>query len=137
VFSDQRNHASLIDGMRLSGARKVIYPHLNLNALEDALRLSYWPTHRRVIVTKKAFCSMDGDIAPLVELANLAEKYNAALILRRGPRNRRSWPPPAMAWPWPLASLPKFSPSFTPCGKALGSAGAFVCGPRCFEKTIC
>jgi len=55
VFSDQRNHASLIDGMRLSGARKVIYPHLNLNALEDALRLSTGPTHRRVIVTESVF----------------------------------------------------------------------------------
>src|SRR6516165_1271479 len=38
VFSDARNHASLIDGMRLSGARRVIYPHLDLNALERALR---------------------------------------------------------------------------------------------------
>src|SRR5258705_11793337 len=80
VFSDERNHASPIDGMRLSGARKVIYPHLDLNALEGALRQEAGAPWRKVIVTESVF-SMDGDIAPLVELANLAEKYNAAMIL--------------------------------------------------------
>src|SRR5690349_9586398 len=68
VFSDERNHASLIDGMRLSGARKVIYPHLNLNALEAALRQEAGAPWRKVIVSESVF-SMDGDIAPLAELA--------------------------------------------------------------------
>lgn len=58
VFSDERNHASLIDGMRLSGARKVIYPHLNLDALEDSLREAAGAPWRRVIVTESVF-SMD------------------------------------------------------------------------------
>src|SRR5258707_1861008 len=80
VFSDERNHASLIDGMRLSAARKVIYPHLNLNALEDALRQEGGAPWRKVIVSESVF-SMDGDIAPMADLAVLAEKYNAELIL--------------------------------------------------------
>src|SRR6516164_3282006 len=80
VYSDVLNHASLIDGMRLSGARKVIYPHLDLNALEDALCQEADAPWRRVVVTESVF-SMDGDIAPLPEIITLAEKYNAAVIL--------------------------------------------------------
>ncbi len=64
VFSDVLNHASLIDGMRLSGARKVIYPHLNLSVLEDSLRQDAGAPWRRVIVTESIF-SMNGDVAPL------------------------------------------------------------------------
>src|SRR5208282_2396407 len=52
VYSDVLNHASLIDGMRLSGARKVVYPHLNLSALEDSLRQDAGAPWRRVIVTE-------------------------------------------------------------------------------------
>src|SRR5215470_6086039 len=77
IFSDELNHASLIDGMRLSGARKVIYPHLGLEALEHSLRQDSGAPWRRVIVTESVF-SMDGDLAPLGPLAELAEKYGAA-----------------------------------------------------------
>ena len=80
IFCDALNHASLIDGMRLSGARKVIYPHLDLNALEDALRKEASTVQRKLIVTETVF-SMDGDIAPLPEIAELAEKYDAVLIV--------------------------------------------------------
>src|SRR6267378_4067049 len=69
VFSDALNHASLIDGIRLSGARKVIYPHLDLNALECGLR-THANEHgpgRRFAVTESVF-SMDGDVAPLAEI---------------------------------------------------------------------
>ena len=66
--------------MRLSGARKVIYPHLDLRALEDALRQEAGAPWRKVIVTESVF-SMDGDIAQLDATAALAEKYGAALIV--------------------------------------------------------
>src|SRR5258707_15340931 len=134
VFSDERNHASLIDGMRLSGARKVIYPHLNLNALEDALRLPTGPTHRRVIVTESVF-SMDGDIAPLVELANLAEKYNAALILDEAHATGVHGPAGhGLAVAAGITS--KVLAVIHTCGKALGSAGAFVCGPAALKDHL-
>ncbi len=68
VFSDELNHASLIDGIRLSGARKAIYPHLDLNVLEEGLRSRANEGGRKFVVTETVF-SMDGDVAPLVEMA--------------------------------------------------------------------
>jgi len=134
VFSDERNHASLIDGMRLSGARKVIYPHLNLNALEDALRQAAGPTWRRVIVTETVF-SMDGDIAPLVELADLAEKYNAALILDEAHATGVHGPAGhGLAAAAGITS--KVLAIIHTCGKALASAGAFVCGPAVLKEHL-
>src|SRR5260370_24833016 len=79
VFSDSLNHASLIDGVRLSGASKTIYPHCDMNALEDGLKQ---PTTsgQRVIVTESIF-SMDGDRAPLAEIIQLARRYGAEVIV--------------------------------------------------------
>jgi 8-amino-7-oxononanoate synthase len=134
VFSDERNHASLIDGMRLSGARKVIYPHLNLNALEDALRQAAGATWRKVIVTESVF-SMDGDTAPLVELANLAERYNAVLILDEAHATGVHGPVGhGLAAAAGVTS--KVLAIIHTCGKALASAGAFVCGPAVLKEHL-
>src|SRR6266481_9355544 len=134
VFSDERNHASLIDGMRLSGARKVIYPHLNLNALEDALRQAAGAPWSRVIVTESVF-SMDGDIAPLGELADLAEKYNAALILDEAHATGVHGPSGhGLAAAAGITS--KVLAVVHTCGKALASAGAFVCGPAVLKEHL-
>lgn len=134
IFSDERNHASLIDGIRLSGARKVIYPHLHLNALEDALRQVANAPGRKLIVTESVF-SMDGDVAPLAEIANLAEKYNAVLILDEahatgvhGPSGR------GLAAAAGIAG--KVLAVVHTCGKALASAGAFVCGPAVLKEHL-
>ena len=80
VFSDALNHASLIDGIRLSGARKVIYPHCDLQFLERALRENSSAAGARVIVTESVF-SMEGDVTPLADLLRLANAYGAELIL--------------------------------------------------------
>jgi len=134
VFSDERNHASLIDGMRLSGARQVIYPHLNLNALEDTLRQAADASYRRAIVTESVF-SMDGDIAPLVELSTLAEKYNAALILDEAHATGVHGPAGHG-----LAAAAGITSNVLAiihtCGKALASAGAFVCGPAVLKEHL-
>jgi len=134
VYSDALNHASLIDGMRLSGARKVIYPHLQLDALEDRLREDSGAPWRRVIVTESVF-SMNGDAAPLREMAALAENYGAAMIVDEahatgvhGPEGR-GLAAEARILPQVLATLHT-------CGKALGSAGAFVCGPTVLTEHL-
>ena len=64
VFSDSANHASLIDGMRLAKCKRVIFPHLDLNILEDELSRNRSAAGARVIVVESIF-SMEGDRAPL------------------------------------------------------------------------
>jgi len=78
VFSDALNHASLIDGVRLSRARVVRYPHLDLKFLEDALDESQ--ERVKLIVTDGVF-SMDGDTAPLKGLLELCERHDAWLLV--------------------------------------------------------
>jgi aminotransferase class I and II len=80
VFSDSANHASLIDGIRLSRARRVVFPHGDLNFLEDALRGDS-ARGARFIVVESVF-SMDGDRAPLAELVALAERHGAEWMKR-------------------------------------------------------
>jgi len=78
VFSDELNHASIIDGIRLTKAKRVVYKHLDMNSLEDALKKN---TGRRKLIVSDGVFSMDGDIAPLPELVELAEKYEALLMI--------------------------------------------------------
>ncbi len=134
VYSDSLNHASLIDGMRLSGARKVIYPHLDMEALEDRLREGMGAPWRKVIITESVF-SMDGDIAPLRKIAELADKYGAAIILDEahavgamGPQGR------GLAAEAGIVSY--LLAVVHTCGKALGCAGAFVCGPAVLKEHL-
>lgn len=78
IFSEALNHASLIDGARLSRARTHVYPHGDVDALAAMLAASTAET--KLIVTDGVF-SMDGDIAPLPPLLALAERYNAWLVV--------------------------------------------------------
>ena len=78
VFSDKLIHASLIDGIRLCKAQKNIYEHLDTNDLENKLKNS--SARIKLIITDGVF-SMDGDIAPLDKLADLADKYDALLAV--------------------------------------------------------
>lgn len=81
VFSDELNHASIIDGIRLTKAQRFIYPHVNMEALEKLLKESLKQNfEKRVIITDGVF-SMNGDLAPLKEIAALAKKYNAITIV--------------------------------------------------------
>jgi len=132
VFSDASNHASLIDGMRLSRARKVIFPHLDLDFLEDALGRN--SGGRKFIVVESLF-SMEGDRAPLPELFSLADRYGADLIVDEahatgifGPHGR-GFVAAAGANTRVLATV-------HPCGKALASAGAFVCGTETLKRFL-
>jgi 8-amino-7-oxononanoate synthase len=134
VYSDVLNHASLIDGMRLSGARKVIYSHLDLSALESCLRQDAGAPWRRIIVTESVF-SMNGDIAPLKDMAALAGRFGAAMIVDEahatGVQGKKGWGLAAEA-----GILPHVLATIHTCGKALGSAGAFVCGPTVMKDHL-
>jgi len=79
VFCDRLNHASIYDGIKLSGATLHRFPHRDLNWLEELLR-KYQDARRRLIITDSVF-SVDGDLAPLAELVALKERYGAALMI--------------------------------------------------------
>jgi glycine C-acetyltransferase len=80
IFSDELNHASIIDGCRLSRAQIIRYPHCDVQALADLLEREASKYRRRLLVTDGVF-SMDGDIAPLPELARLARQYECILMV--------------------------------------------------------
>jgi glycine C-acetyltransferase len=80
IFSDRLNHASIIDGCRLSGARIVAYEHNDPSALEDAIKENASSYRRALIVTDGVF-SMDGDIAPLPALYEVAKKYDILFMV--------------------------------------------------------
>lgn len=122
VFSDALNHASLIDGCRLSRAQVVVYPHGDVEALEALVRAH--PGRRRAIVTDTVF-SMDGDRAPMRALDALAKRHGLALFVDEahatgvlGPHGQG------------LCALEGVHPDVHvgTLSKALGSFGGFVAG---------
>jgi 8-amino-7-oxononanoate synthase len=124
VFGDRLNHACLVDGAILSRARFARYAHLDLLALEKGLAAS--SASVRIVATDAVF-SMDGDLAPLPELAELCERYDAWLVVDdahgigvlgqngRGSLDHFGLRSPRIVY---MATL----------GKALGGYGAFVAG---------
>jgi 8-amino-7-oxononanoate synthase len=134
VFSDSANHASLIDGLRLAKCRRVIFPHLELNVLEEGLHRNASAGGIRVIVVESIF-SMDGDRAPLHELMALAERHGAELIVDEahatGVHGATGEGCVAEAG---LAS--RVLATVHTCGKALAAAGAFVCGSEQLRQLL-
>jgi glycine C-acetyltransferase len=80
IFSDRLNHASIIDGCRLSGAKIIAYDHNDASALEAAIQEAAGSYRRALIVTDGVF-SMDGDIAPLPALVEVAKKYDILFMV--------------------------------------------------------
>lgn len=125
VFSDVANHASLVDGILASRAKKVIYPHLDMDFLHSSLREA--PKKVSKFVVTESLFSMDGDIAPLDKLSHICEECGARLIVDDAHAvgifgNRGSGLVETFG-------VEKFVLAATnTCGKALGLFGAFVTG---------
>ena len=79
VYSDSLNHASIIDGCRLSGAEIVVFPHSDIDHLKEILASS--STYRRRLIVTDGLFSMDGDVAKLPEICSLADEYDAMLMV--------------------------------------------------------
>lgn len=80
IFSDKLNHASIIDGCRLSGAKIIAYEHNDVNSLEEQIKNNLSQYRRALIITDGVF-SMDGDVAPLPEIYEVAKKYDILLMV--------------------------------------------------------
>jgi 8-amino-7-oxononanoate synthase len=130
VFSDAANHASLIDGIRLSRARKVIFPHLDLDYLGDAMRRA-GGSGEKVVVVESIF-SMEGDRAPLSELTDVCDRFGASLIVDEAHAFGVEGPQGRGLIRWIGQSDSVLAGVYT-CGKALASMGAFVTG----SSTLC
>jgi 8-amino-7-oxononanoate synthase len=126
VFSDALNHASLIDGCRLSRAAVHVFAHGDVAALEEQLRTA--PARRRLIVTDSVF-SMDGDQAPLAAICALAERYDAMLMVDEahatGVIGARG-----AGLVEQLGLHDRVTVQIGTLGKALGAFGAYAAGSR-------
>jgi 8-amino-7-oxononanoate synthase len=126
IFSDDRNHASLIDGARLSAARRVVFPHNDVDELARLMGEAGDVGHRFVVV--ESLFSMDGDMAPLTEYARLCHSTGASLIVDEAHAV-------GMYGATGSGLLEECGVESGECisvntaGKALGVGGAFVAGP--------
>lgn len=127
IFADRYNHASLVDGCRLSRAAFKVYRHKEIEQLERLLERTS-PRRPKLIVTDAVF-SMDGDLAPLPELLALARRYDALLLVDdahgtgvMGPTGRGTCEHFTLPHDDRLIHMGTLS-------KALGGFGAFVAGP--------
>lgn len=126
ILSDQYNHASIIDGSRLSRADVWIYKHRDMDHLEDLLKRS---RHRRKLIVTDGVFSMEGDIAPLKELRELSDRYGAFLVVDDahatgvlGQEGRGTAEH--------FGLLGQVEVQMGTMGKALGVMGAFVVGEK-------
>jgi 8-amino-7-oxononanoate synthase len=120
VFSDELNHASIIDGCRLARTQVVVYPHCDLGALESLLASR---TGRRRVVISETLFSMDGDIVDVEALSALAQRHSAALFLDEA-HAIGVWGPEGRGIAAGAGVIPDLLVGT--CGKALGGFGAFV-----------
>jgi len=132
IVSDERNHASLIDGIRLTRAETCIYPHQDLHALEALLQK---PRQGRALVVTESVFSMDGDHTPLQAVCDIADRRGAAVIVdeahatglygRRGSGRVEE-----------LGLRDRVLATVHTGGKALGSGGAWVAGSRALRDVM-
>lgn len=136
VASDELNHASIIDGLRLSKAERLVFRHQDLDQLEGGLRdvQRRRSAERQVFIVTESLFGMDGDRTPLGEIARIAERFDAHLIVDEAHATGC----------FGLTGTGLLSPELRPRvlasvhtgGKALGVAGAYICGSRLLKDML-
>jgi 8-amino-7-oxononanoate synthase len=128
VYVDRLAHASLVDGARLSGARLRVFPHNDADRLASILARER-VQHRRALIVTEGIFSMDGDLAPLADLVDVADRFEAMLLVDEahatgviGPDGRGAAAACGVADRVPIR--------VGTLSKALGSIGGFVAGSR-------
>lgn len=132
IFSDEFNHASIIDGCRLSKAKTKIYEHKNMENLEELLKNS--SANKKLIVTDSVF-SMDGDIAPLSEIVELSEKYGSIIMIDEA-HATGVFGPNGEGLAVELGLENKIDIQMGTLGKAIGVFGAYVTGSNNLIKYL-
>lgn len=134
VIGDRFNHASLMDACRLSGAALRVYPHKEVDRLEEALRARRF-RYRRVLVVTEGLFSMEGDIPPLPEIVDIARRYDTWVLVDDahatgvlGPSGRGS----LEHFGLPTEGILQMGT----LSKALGSVGGFLAGPQVVIDTL-
>jgi glycine C-acetyltransferase len=126
IVSDEFNHASIVDGCRLSRAKVWVYRHRDMDHLEELLKRS---DHRRRLIVTDGVFSMEGDIAPLPDIRALADRYGALLmvddahatgVLGEGGRGTAEY----------CDLMGRIDIQMGTLGKALGGFGAYIAGSR-------
>ena len=124
ICSDELNHASIIDGARMSRAEVAVYRHRDTDHLEALLRAATGPA----LVVSDVVFSMDGDVAPVAELAAACRRHGALLVLDEAH---------SVLGPDPAADLGGVDVlRVGTLSKTLGSLGGFVAGPRAFVDLV-
>jgi 8-amino-7-oxononanoate synthase len=129
VVSDELNHASIIDGCRLSRATIHRYRHRDLDDLEDALQRAERQGARRMLIVTETVFSMNGDVAPLAEIVELKERYGAALLVDEAHADG-VFGPHGEGIAHELGVADRLDVHVGTFGKAFGAYGAYVAGTR-------
>lgn len=132
VVSDERNHASLIDGIRLTKAATAIYPHQDLHALEAALTR---PRRGRALVITESVFSMDGDLTPLSEVCDIAQRNHAVVVVDEA-HATGMYGTRGSGRVEELGLRDRVLATIHTGGKALGSGGAWVAGSRALRDVL-
>lgn len=135
IFSDALNHASIIDGCRLSAARVVVYPHADTVALEQLMTEASATRKGRWLIVSDGVFSMDGDLAPLPELVRLKQRFDALLMIDDahgtgvlGANGRGTGEH--------FGCLEQIDLQMGTLGKALGCCGAYVAADRAIIEML-
>jgi 8-amino-7-oxononanoate synthase len=133
ILSDTLNHASIIDGCRLSRAKVAVYGHCDMEQLKRGLKDARHHS-RKLIVTESLF-SMDGDEAPLADIVKLAEKYGAMLMVDEA-HATGVYEPNGAGLVAKLALGDRVLIQMGTLGKALGGFGAYVAGSKVLRELL-